>query len=90
MKSPAWSAGPHPRGSSGMNPIPHSGGEGTQLAGYDASNRVAAKANGGTRTADVIAQPGKHVPREKPWKTTPPDHFEPVAEYGRAPKDRSY
>ena len=84
-KSSAWTAGPTPRGSSGMIVTPRSGGENTQLKGYDATNRVAAKANGGTRTADILSRPGKHVPTDKGWHETPADHFE----VNRGPQFRS-
>ena len=54
-----------------------SGGEGAQLKGFDARNRVIAQPNGVNRTPDIIASPGSHVPQEKGWKKTPDDYETP-------------
>jgi hypothetical protein len=70
--------------------IDHSGGEGKQLKGYDASQRTTASPTGGTVTAKALTRPGSHLPRMKPEKATPASYFQPVAEYTRSPKDRSY
>jgi hypothetical protein len=61
---------------SGMDIIPHSGGENSQLKGFDASDRVIASPTGATRTADIISRPGPHVPVEKPWTATLSDYYE--------------
>ena len=83
---------PAPRGSSGMIVTKHSGGENQQLdpKSFDARNREIASPSGGTVTAKMLKRPGSNVPREKPWKLTPHDHFSPVPEYTRADKLRSY
>lgn len=61
-------------------PTPHSGGEGKQLKGHDARNRVIAGPNGVNRTPYIIASPGSHVPQEK----------KPVvSQFGKIPKSGS-
>ena len=72
---------PYPVATTGMNCIPHSGGEGQQFHGhgnFDAKDRIVAKENGGTRTADILQRPGRHVPTEKMSIATSHDRFQPV------------
>jgi DNA-binding IclR family transcriptional regulator len=59
---------------SGMEVIPHSGGESVQLKGFDGRERVVASPTGGTRTADILSRPGAHVPAEKSSTATPRDY----------------
>ena len=61
---------------SGMRITPHSGGENTQLKGFDGRDRVIASPTGGTVIAEALKRPGPHVPVEKPWTVTPSDHYE--------------
>lgn len=60
MKTPKWIM---PDGKAKVTS--HSGGEGTQLGGYDARNRTIANPNGANRTPDIISEPGKNVPTQK-------------------------
>ena len=85
-------AAPAPRGSSGMIVTNHSGGENQQLdpSSFDARTREIASPTGGTVTAKMLKRPGSHVPRMKPEKATPHSYYEPVAEYSRSDKLRSY
>ena len=70
--------------------IDHSGGESKQLPGYDASQRTIASPTGANVTPTQLKRPGKNVPRMKPEKATPTSYYQPVAEYTKSPKDRSY
>jgi hypothetical protein len=76
-KKKSWTAGPAPRGSSGMIVTNHSGGESQQLdpKSFDGRNRVFASSTGGTKIAEILSRPGKHVPQDEGWKETPSDHF---------------
>jgi hypothetical protein len=62
MKSKEWIVGNKKYAG---KPISHSGGQGVQLGGFDARNRVIAQPNGVNRTPDIIASPGSHVPQAK-------------------------
>ncbi len=50
-------------------PIPHSGGEGKQLKGFDARNRAAKR----------VDKPGSHVPAMKESKETPSSYKTPLS-----------
>lgn len=63
-------------------PIPHSGGEGKALKGYDARQRTIAGPNGVNRTPDIIASPGPHVPTKKESMATPFTHFKTISKSG--------
>lgn len=52
-------------------PTPRSGGDKTQLKGFDGRDRVIAQPNGVNRTPDIISRPGKHVPKARESKATP-------------------
>jgi hypothetical protein len=67
----------------------HSGGEGTQLKGYDGRQREISSKSGGTVTAAQLKRPGRHVPTEKMSQETPADYFQPVKEYDRPSKHPS-
>ena len=66
-------------GSWGDKPIPHSGGEGKQLKGFDARTREIASPSGGTVTAKLLKRAGANIPAMKESKETPAGYKTPLS-----------
>ena len=67
------------------SPTPKSGGNTTQLKGFDARKRKIAGPNGVNRTPDIIAKNHSRIRVKQEWRT-PNEYFEPNRQRPEAPK----